>query len=285
MPPMPYNLEKGPYLSMFEHLFNSSPQVLVQCLAYLRDEDHLVTGLLHDFEAPIPAGPYKSTKELAAHINEDWFGLRRDPHQVTGFDNLQEPFDEDHHPTTGFWQYWYGDAQGVVRAALVRAIETALGLGHGDEITPDLEPPRHWRLNLFTICGIRWLEAWVNWRKLGERPHDGVVTVLLLTPSHGRPADPTLLRRLTPGRPGFAPYAVDPEQAAGDQGLWVVGTQRQRHAGGSPALETGWSGLGEVSVPGLGPTYVGDGEIVVVATPEAQGGVLPDGRPYEGGPR
>lgn len=278
---MPYNLEKGPYLSMFEHLFNSSPDQLKECLAYLRDKRNLVTGLLDEMEVPIPAGPYPTTKELADHINKDWFGLRPNAAAAHRFDNHQEPFDPVAHPSTGFWNYWYGDSQAVVRTALVRAIETALGLARDEEI-PDGPPARHWRLNLFTICGIRWFEAWINWRQLGDAAHDGMVTVFLLTPSHGKLSEPSLLRHLAPDRPGSAPYEEDPEQAEGDQGLWVVGLYREEHTDVPPSVsdEDGWSGLGEIHCPRLGATYVGVGDVVVVSTPESEGGVLPDGRAY-----
>jgi hypothetical protein len=39
--------------------------------------------------------------------------------------------------------------------------------------------------------------------------------------------------------------------------------------------------VGTFPRPHLGPTYLGEGGIVVVVPPETQGGVLPDGRPYE----
>lgn len=282
MPPMPYNLEKGPYLSMFEDLVNQSPDRMLQCLDYLRDPDHLVAGILHAFPAPIPAGQYPDTQTLAGHINSDWFGLRPNRKLPEGFDNEQDPWDPETNRTTGFWDYWYGDSQAIVRAGLIRALETALGLDHGEELDPAALPGRRcWTVSFFTICGIRWFETWVNWRKTGEDPTDGMVTVVLLTPSHGAASQPSLLRRVSLEKPGGPPYAVNPPGAAGDQGLWVVGALYEEHKNPPPATDSRWSALGEFAPPALGPTYVAAGDVVVVAPPESQGGVLATGRPYQ----
>ena len=287
MPPMPYNLEKGPYLSMFEDLFNESPEQMYQCLQYVREPGSLITGLLYEFPATIPAGgPYRTTQELAVHINRDWFGLPANPERPFGFDEVQPPYDPAHHSTTGFWNSWYGNSNAIVRTLYIRAFEIALGLTH-DEVLPEEGPPyrRHWRMNLFTVCGIRWFEGWLNWRKLGDDPGAGIVTVILLTPSHGRAANPDLLRHFTTDKPGHDPYALNPTTATGDQGLWVVGLRNELQQDAATVFATEWTGLGQISIPRLGPTYVGSGDVVVVAPPEGEGGVLPAGRNYKGASR
>lgn len=262
MPGMPYNLERGPYLAMLEDLINRDP---ARCLESLRDADRPVTALLRDMPVVIDGGPYENTVLLADHIDRDWFGIRRDT--------------QDETPMSRYWSYWTGDAEGIVRETIVRAIEIALGIDHGADASGST--PHRWHVSLLTACGIRWFEGWVSWRRVGPDPGGGHVLVFLLTPTHGKPAEPTLLRP-TPtaaGHPG-APYAINPTRADGDQGLWAVGTVLERRE--DPDSASGqWVAPGSFPRPHLGPTYVGEGEIVVVAPPEAQGGVLPEGRPYQ----
>jgi hypothetical protein len=258
---MPYNLEQGPYLAMLEDLINRDP---VRGLASLRDHSKPVTALLRDPPVPIKGGPYADTARLAEHIDRDWFGIT---------DGSDSP------AVSRYWSYWRGDAQGIVRETLARAIEVALGLDHGEPATDANR--RSWHVSLLTACGIRWFEGWISWRRTGSEPTGGHVVVLLLTPTHGKPAEPTLLRPTPTSaeRPG-TPYAVNPTRAEGDQGLWAVGAVLERRADPEPTSAE-WLPPGTFPRPHLGPTYLGEGGIVVVAPPEVQGGVLPDGRPYE----
>lgn len=262
MPGMPYNLEQGPYLAMLEDLINRNP---VRCLDSLRDPDRPVTDLLRSAPADIPEGPYPTTAALADHIDRDWFGIKPDGPESDG--------------TSRYWSCWEGDAQGIVRETMVRALEIALGLDH-DEPAASVPPRRQWHISLLTACGIRWFEGWVSWRRVGAGGGDGHVTVFLLTPTHGKPAEPTLLRPTpsTPEAPG-QPYAVNPARADGDQGLWAVGAVLEHRRDPEPGSAR-WVPPGSFPRPHLGPTYVGMGDIVVVAPPETQGGVLPTGRPY-----
>jgi hypothetical protein len=247
---------------MLEDLINRDPH---RCLRSLRDPAKPVTAIMRDPPIKIDGGPYANTALLADHIDRDWFGIKPDGDGTSG--------------TSRYWGYWRGDAQGIIRETMVRAIEVALGLEHGeDDAGTDR---RHWHVSLLTACGIRWFEGWINWRRVGADPDGGHVMVLLLTPTHGKPADPTLLRPTTSSAhsPG-PPYEVNPARAVGDQGLWAVGTALERRIDPEPTSAQ-WVSPGTFPRPHLGPTYVGDGDIVVVAPPEAQGGVLPDGRRYE----
>jgi hypothetical protein len=259
---MPYNLERGPYLEMLEDLINRDPH---RCLTSLRDTEKPVTALLRDPPVTINGGPYANTASLADHIDRDWFGIRPDSEGTSG--------------TSRYWAYWRGDAQGIVRETIVRAIEVALGLDH-DEVAPTPDR-RRWHISLLTACGIRWFEGWISWRRVGSGSESGHVVVMLLTPTHGKPAEPTLLRptQSSAESPG-PPYAVNPERAEGDQGLWAVGAVVERRVDPEPASAQ-WVPPGTFPRPHLGPTYIGEGEIVVVAPPEVQGGVLPDGRAYQ----
>src|SRR5580693_6032643 len=114
MPGMPYNLEQGPYLAMLEDLINKNP---VRCLNSLRDAGKPVTDILRNPSIDIPGRHHhQTTAALADHIDKDWFGIK--------------PGSQSD-PTSRYWSYWEGDAQGIVRETIVRAIEIALGLDHG----------------------------------------------------------------------------------------------------------------------------------------------------------
>jgi hypothetical protein len=258
---MPYNLERGPYLAMLEDLLNKEP---LHCLDSLRDHDKPVTALLRDLVVPIDGGPYPDTSRLADHIDHDWFGI---PPGGAGAEG-----------TSRYWDYWEGDAQGIARETLVRALEVALGLEHEEAAAG---ATRRWPISILTACAIRWFEGWVYWRRIDAEPEGGHIVVLVLTPSHGKPAEATLLRPTpsSPARPG-EPYAVNPRRSEGDQGLWAIGQVLERRAD-PEAASAGWRSAGSFPRPRLGPTYVGEGGVVVVAPPETQGGVLPGGRPYE----
>ena len=260
---MPYNLERGPYLAMLEDLINRDP---VRCLESLRDPTKPVTALLREMPVAIHDGPYGNTADLADHIDRDWFGITPDAH--------------DGPPVSRYWSYWQGDAQGIVRETVVRAIEIALGIDHGADA--GASTPHRWHVSILTACTVRWFEGWVSWRRVGPEAAGGHVLVLLLTSTHGKPAEPTLLRPTptTKGRPG-RPYAINPPRAEGDQGLWAIGAVFERREDPDP-VSAEWVAPGSFPRPHLGPTYFGEGGIVVVAPPESQGGVLPEGRQYAG---
>jgi hypothetical protein len=260
---MPYNLEHGPYLGMLEDLVNRDP---VRCLLSLRDPQQPVTAILRDSPVKIDGGLHETTAQLADHIDHDWFGIRPDSDGSRG--------------TSRYWSYWRGDAQSIVRETMVRAIEVALGLDHR-EAAPDVRR-RQWHISVLTACGIRWFEGWVSWRRVGPDPEGGHVLVLLLTPTHGKPAEPTLLRptHSSPANPPGPPYAVNPQRAEGDQGLWAIGSVLEQRIDPESASAQ-WLPAGQFPRPHLGPVYEGKGDVVVVAPAEVQGGVLPDGRQYQ----
>jgi hypothetical protein len=275
MPGMPYNVEKGPYLSMLEHLLNRDRAQTARCLRSLRDTEKRVTDLLREFPTPIEGGRYRDTAALADHIDEDWFALAPSS-------SGRETADQGPADVHRYWYHWRGNAEGVVRETLIRAIEVALGLDHGQQV-PDPgrdEAGRHWHVSLLTTCGFRWFEGWLTWQKLGDEPHSGHVTALFLTPSHGQESEPTPLRPTdsTPRKPGPA-YVVNPLTAVGDQGLWVTASVLERRVD-PEAGSSEWRPRGRFPKPNLGPNYVGSTELVTVQPPEDQGGVLPNGRSY-----
>ena len=259
---MPYSLEKGPYFSVIEDFANGSQARLVQTLTHLRSG-----GAIADLGAmdstTLDKGPY-TTQGLRDHLNQDWFGWTK---SANGAWQDQAAFDAITNPSTGFWVGWYGNCEGIFRQTLIRGCEVALGLAH-DEPIPPRTTPRRWHVELFWRCPIPWFEGWVTWRQHGAGRRQGQVTILISTPSHGHPLENTPLRV---GEPAGSGYAEDPPGPGNDQGMWVVGQTYQKPW---PTEMTASSWLGEWRFPTEGLAYEGQGNVVTVAPPEAEGGVL-----------
>jgi hypothetical protein len=259
---MPYTLEKGPYFSVVEDFANDDPARMVTALKHLRGGGRISAIQALD-STTLDAGPY-TAPQLRDHIETHWFGAVKG---TSGQWSKQPPFDPQHHPNTGFWQEWYGDAEGVLREGLIRALEVALGVRHGED--PGSRIPRSWRLEVFWRCPIPWFETWVTWRQHGNGPRDGQVTVLISTPGHGHPVKNTPVRQNEPANSG---YQLNPVNTGGaPQGMWVVSQAYHRPW---PKQITVESGLGEWTFPAQGLGYVSQGPVVVVSPPEREGGVL-----------
>jgi hypothetical protein len=275
---MPYAMETGPYLSMFEDFVNADRTRAVDALLTLRQNGQ-VTDIFseHPF-TPLPDGPQdrRTVEGLTAHINKNWFGLIEDPAQPGRY---TQPAPPRHNvlPRDWPWDYWWGDVQAIVRATLIRALEVSLAIDHDGKAASHSR--RHWPIGIRAVCGLRWWEGWVRWRKLAR---GGCVDVVFLTPSHAHAVEPTLLRPSPEKKanPGTG-YVVEPLRADGEEGLWVIGAILEEKRDPEPA-KLGWSRQGEIAVPLLGPTFFAEPEVsaITVSPPEAQGGVLPGGRPY-----
>ena len=262
---MPYSLEKGPYLSVIEDYVNGSRGRALETLAKLRNGDAIDEIDAFDSQ-PLDAGPY-STAQLRDHFKQDWLGYKPDGNG--GW--LPPPkFDALTSPTTGFWQAWHGDCEGVLRLTLIRALEISLGVPHGQAAAANAT--QHWPIELFWRCPIPWFEGWVTWRVKGTPSTDGQVTVLLSTPSHGHPL------KNTPLRTNVVPdYAEDPPSAVGSQGSWVVSQRYHRPRKVVMSLP---SPQGTGTFPTVGLAYNSEGTPVTVSPAEWEGGVLNPPTPW-----
>jgi hypothetical protein len=289
MPIMPYAMEKGPYLSIVEDYLNGELDRAVKALEDLREGAAVVD--LGPLDGQYP-GIY-TPAQLKQHVGEDWWGFRPvlDPSsgEVVGWDP-QEQFDASTNPTTGFWQHWYGDPEAVFRQTLQRALEVALGVEHVDGPGGGpVHPTRHWFISMFWNCPHPWYEGWVSWHRRSGSRRSGQVTMVVNTPAHIPPStepghhNGELFN--SPLRPAgdppdkIQPYEVEPTEATGDNGLWLV--SQVYHQEWSPApTSSAPSPPGTFRPPVLGRPVQSLGRVITVAIAERDGGVLPDGRPY-----
>jgi hypothetical protein len=259
---MPYHLEKGPYWSVAESVVNSDQNTRLSILNFLRGGAPMTDlgGAGFALTSTSLASPATPTPQsVKAHGDQDWLG---------GTYNAAGAFvPTPGAPTTGKFQNYSGNIEGILRQTFIRALEVSLGLAHKPPDQPLGAPTRFWPIEYFWKCPTAWVEGWVTWRR--EPSGDGHVTVHLLTPAHGHAV-------LTSPANGRNPQ-LDPTDCDIDNGMWLVTHKRHRR---ELAMTTDNSEFAVWKFPALGPVYFGEGPIVVVAPSEIDGGVAPDGRPF-----
>lgn len=188
-----------------------------------------------------------NVEEFKNHINKDWFGYRQ------GEDGGLEPpgapdlARRDTIAPTGAWKDWAGDAEGIVRETLIRAIEVSLGLSHlkwnGDRQNPLAdyrvvrgEPcARNWPIEFWCVGPVPVFQGSVTWRQDGE---GGRVIVTWLLPSAANPVASDFSR-------STGDFIVNPANPSDGErfGSWIIAQQRTAQvdsgAGGKIAVSTG----------------------------------------------
>lgn len=307
---MPYHLEKGPLLRIFEAYLNGDRATLESRLEVLRaseKEDSLawiLDGVPQLWNDPAFARGPQSGEEMRRRLLSEWFGYEED-----GAGGWRKP--RPAAATTGYWIGYRGDVDRIVRRGILWAVELALGTG------PDgpAERDRPWPVELFWKCPAPWFEAWVVSRRIPSTPV-GLVTVVLVTPSHrgadvaqspvassatATPAgaahpvpswqDDYELLTFAAASPGSSaspvssphPKADRPRVPARDRAYatWVVTHERNEIVGDRDrrARQTNTAAgrrLGDFEVPQLAE-WEGVGDVVVVSPSMAAGGILHDG--------
>jgi hypothetical protein len=226
------------------------------------------------------------------HVEEHWWGSVQN---AAGGWDPQPAYDPVSNPTTGFWAHWYGDAEGIFRETMIRALAISLGLsrtqaaqlrpifGRRKTIPVSLRGARqHWPISILWKCPCPWYEGWIEFKSYGgdkPTPRGGHVTVVLSTPSHG------VKLYDTPIRPTNAPpvsndpwqtYQLNPDAPAGPEGLWVVSQAAHTRI---PTAEPTKSEAGTWTAPTLGTPIFSAGPVVTVAPAVGDGGVAPPGLP------
>lgn len=298
---MPYAMDKGPYLSIMEDFVNGNRTRARLALETLRDTTVPVADLavLSDSDS-ISGGPL-SAEQMRWHVNADWFG-RVEKKDATGTTmknaagktlwDEQPAFSPQTNTYTGFWEHWYGDAEGVYRETMIRALEVGLGCEHGKPI-PTGKGSRHWYGSIYWNCPHPWYEGWVMWKRFNNSARGGHITVIINTPAHRprldeRASDSERIHtgelsntpyKLGPNPERLRPYEKNPTKAEGAHGMWVVSHELNQEWTPNPgdaktSPQNGWR------PPTLGKPYRSVGNIVTVSIAEADGGVLPEGRPW-----
>jgi hypothetical protein len=156
---MPYHLEKGRALSFVENYLNEGlPEQRMETLRKLRN-GNVQLGAQTLTNAALDTGYRPYTGEaLIEYVKKKWFGQGANT----------------------YWLDYEGDVEGIVRLTLIRAMEVALGVEHGQD--PGV-PPRSWPVELLWHCSQRWFEGWVTWQT--DEPNGcGHVLILLASPAH-----------------------------------------------------------------------------------------------------
>jgi hypothetical protein len=281
---MPILFEKGPYLEVMEDFVNGSPARMKKALKGLRDGKSILDlgGLdTASIDGANLSEHSPSVQELIDFTKEQWFGHQAPPAGASARSRKWSPQPEFHaraNRTTGHWTGWYGDADAILRETLVRGLEVAMGLSHGE--VPSGRTPRQWVVEGFWVSPSPWLEGFVTWRPTGKRRTDGKVTIVIATPGTGMPV------KNSPTRANPAPdtgYEVDPTGGPEvDHGLWVV-SHRYHRPETQSLIEP--SALGDWAYPTDALTYESQGEVVCVSPSELEGGVLSTSRQWAARPK
>jgi hypothetical protein len=244
-----------------------------------------------------------NTAGWKAHLAVDWFGKEEDAQHPGTF--VRPPLPTSPTPT-GFWKAYEGDVEGIVRETLRRGIEVALGVAHNVAVPQaPYEPSRHWPIELFVKCAQGWVEGWVTWRRRGDGPRGGQVTILISTPGDGpNQAGPDAgqggsVVRLSPIPPASRQgrdFEINPVSTVlpstgveRRQGMWVITHRRHEKWGPGnttlPSKKGDWPppiGSGITGRPAdAGGQYPAQFQPIVTVSPsEADGGVLAVPRVY-----
>jgi len=194
--PMPYYLEKGMTFEVIEDFINAGGAPLLAAVESLRQLDAQGNYLNPMVDCGVFDSPSLFFTQSAAdagttgpvdwtpdrwhqHMDQHWFGCR---------DETKAPVDPKAASSLAaaksWWINYFGEnVQDIVRETFLRGIETAWGVAHGDPLVLPPGRSKPWTVQIFWKCGQPWFEGWITWRKMGGRSHEGMVTILLCTPS------------------------------------------------------------------------------------------------------
>ncbi len=286
---MPYTTEKSMIFQVVESWSNGSRDVALQAMWDLLD-GRAISDLAPIASSTLDYAPYDTPALRRQHVEAHWWGRKQDG---TGAWIDQPPYDPVNNPSTGFWKHWYGNAEGVFRETMIRALAISLGLPREDPADTERyrgkrRPQRlqggaqHWPLSILWKCPCPWYEGWIEFKDYGaaRSVKGGHVTVVLSTPSHG------VKLYDSPIRPATAPtvandpyhaYALNPNEPAGPEGLWVVSQAAHSQI---PNAKQDPTDAGTWTPPTLGQPVYSAGPVVTVAPAVPDGGAAPGGMPF-----
>lgn len=297
---MPYDLEKGPTFSVIEDWANKATWQDILAVRDGLQNGTIATAQIGLDSVNLNHGPTPTTADRVKHVNEDWFGWHQDPATGNWIPQQDSDFDPLTHPETGYWHNYFGNVEAIWRTTLIRAAEVVLGLDHGQSPKAGEDPPRRWRVQFYWRCPTAWFQTWITWH--GTGPKEGTVVVHIHSPGHGSPILTSPLAPPNRSGPQFPEHDDNPVSCSSPYGMWVTSQARhERHVAALPLRAPEYQDkrltpaqvrklahlnahagttLGVILVPTFGPVYEGVGDVVTVQPCEADGGVLPNGRPY-----
>jgi hypothetical protein len=248
MPGMPYHLEKGAALGFVEVCLND-PSKQQTILENMRDPAvPFGQGILDD---PVlaPYAPFIAPfNDLAEFVRSSWFGPKG----------------------ASYWIDYEGDVEGIVRLTVIRALEVALGIPHGDPF-PSV-PSRRWPIEVLWHCSQRWFEGWLTFKQLDSTGQQGRVTLVFASPAHrGGDITSNTLDPASVGRPAMQAKEVPAADPYPDQGMWLITHKRHLPVptiSGATIRLTTPSGFADVTIPVIGEIWRGE-QSVVQAGPSA----------------
>ncbi len=251
MPGMPFHLEKGHALMALEDLLNDDKHhaVVHQVFEGVRSgtplgqvfADALATAPILDQYAG-----HAGTAGLGAFVSGAWFGQATTP------------------GAQPYWLDYEGDVDGIVREALLLAMETAWGVSRSQPLPASVDRSR--RIVLLWHCAQRWFDAWVTW----DSP-DGPVTLLFATPPH---TGGKILDRIDGAVSKGWAQPVDASSVAAEGDMVLVCQERNLPAGPRRS-RAAWTGLGSVLLPPIGRGTVGSGAVQAHSISADAGGARP----------
>lgn len=250
MPGMPFHLEKGHALMALEDLLNDAQHHSVVRTAF----DGLRQG--------VPVGEVFDTALASAPTLDAYAGNAGQ----NGLGDFVRGawFDQASGSAPPYWLDYRGDVDGIVREALLFAMETAWGVDRSSPLPRRVDRSR--RIDLLWHCAQRWFDAWVTWQSV-----DGPVTVLFATPPHtGGDIIDEIASAVSQGRA----TAVDAASAGADGDMVIVCQERNR-PGRRTIPQPGWSPRGAITLPAIGRGTVGSGTVGTYSISADAGGSRP----------
>lgn len=270
---MPHMITKGPEFSVLDHHYSlkGGGAERIKILNYLElggrvsGEGTLATANLNGVPPLAATGPLRE-----AAFDQSWLGYdyANNPAGV--------PQDQNHGQWTGWWKSWHGDAEGICREALIRAIRLSLGVARdvgvgGTATTGDVgyDPPID--ISFRWSCGAPTFEAYVEWDTGPTDPH---VVVTFSTPPNGEKI------WLNFGATDLAEtdhdYDLNPIASKGTKGVWLVAHEKTYEIVSPGAVATPVAGELNLTSPASwlsGSDGAQFSPIVTVDIPEDRGGV------------
>ena len=274
---MPYQLEKGPIWSVVESALGEGPDAAYALLELLRDQTHeIAKGPLVKSKSLDDKKTNSTPKTRGDHLNKDWFGMVNK--SGSGWVKQSDAdFDPQSNPSTGFWINYWGDVEEIVRETFVRAIEVSLGLMHREVHEPYAPFARYWPISIFLKCPTPWFEGWVTWRAREADPNtharDGSVVVHFLIPGN---YGSQVLKQ--PGNGFNGKPNLHPDTSDAKNGMWLITHAVHTRVDGIVTTDPGTAG--DIHAPAPGAILKDEGDLLVLAPIEFDGGVADDGRPY-----